>query len=69
MKLYVAAGKDGVMRAVWDAQPYSPAGIVVGHEPVWEQYSSSARATESVIPYTRIVLDGINDKTNGYALR
>jgi twinkle protein len=61
-ELYVAAGKDGVMRAVWDAQPYSPAGIVVGHEPVWEQYLAR-QATESV-PYPDC-LDGINDKTKG----
>jgi len=60
--LYVAAGKDGVMRAVWDAQPYSPAGIVVGHEPVWEQYLAR-QATESV-PYPDC-LDGINEKTKG----
>ena len=61
-ELYVAAGKDGVMRAVWDAQPYSPAGILVGHEPVWEHYLAR-RETESVL-YPPC-LEGINDKTNG----
>lgn len=61
-ELYVATGKDGVMRAVWDAQPYSPAGIVLGHEPVWEQYLAR-RSTESVA-YPDC-LRGINDKTNG----
>ena len=61
-ELYVAAGHHGVMRSVWDAQPYSPAGIVVGHEPVWEQYLAR-QATESV-SYPQC-LQGINDKTNG----
>jgi len=61
-ELYVATGKDGVMRAIWDAQPYSPAGIVLGHEPVWEQYLAR-RDTESVA-YPDC-LRGINDKTNG----
>ena len=61
-ELYVATGKNGVMRAVWDAQPYSPAGIVLGHEPVWEQYLAR-RSTESVA-YPDC-LRGINDKTNG----
>lgn len=61
-ELYVAAGAKGVMQAVWDAQPYSPAGIVVGHEPVWEQYLAR-RDTESVL--YPACLNGINDKTNG----
>ena len=61
-ELYVAAGKDGVMRAIWDAQPYSPAGIIVGHDPVWEQYLAR-RDTESVL-YPQC-LNGINEKTNG----
>jgi len=61
-ELYIATGKDGVMRAIWDAQPYSPAGIIVGHEPVWEQYLAR-RSTES-IAYPDC-LKGINEKTNG----
>ena len=61
-ELYIAAGHHGVMRAIWDAQPYSPAGIVVGHAPVWEQYLAR-QSTESV-PYPDC-LDGINDKTKG----
>lgn len=59
---YMAGHKDAVMRAIWDAQPYSPAGIVLGHEPVWEQYLAR-RSTESVA-YPDC-LRGINDKTNG----
>ena len=61
-ELYQEKGKDGVMRAIWDAQPFSPAGIVVGHEPIWEQYLAR-QATESV-PYPAC-LTGINDKTKG----
>jgi twinkle protein len=61
-ELYQEKGKEGVMRAIWDAQPFSPAGIVVGHEPVWEQYLAR-RSTESVA-YPNC-LSGINDKTKG----
>mgnify|MGYP001042043344 CR=1 FL=1 len=61
-ELYVAAGHHGVMRSVWDAQPYSPAGILVGHEPIWEQYLER-QSTESV-SYPEC-LTGINDKTKG----
>jgi len=61
-ELYVATGMHGVMQAIWDAQPYSPAGIVVGHEPVWEQYLAR-RSTESVA-YPDC-LRGIDNKTKG----
>jgi twinkle protein len=61
-ELYLAASAAGVMRVIWDAQPFSPAGIVVGHEPVWEQYLAR-RSTES-IAYPDC-LTGINDKTKG----
>jgi twinkle protein len=60
--LYAASGAAGVLRVIWDAQPFSPAGIVVGHDPVWEQYLAR-RSTESV-PYP-VCLTGINDKTKG----
>jgi len=61
-ELYLAASAAGVMRAIWDAQPFSPAGIVVGHEPVWEQYLAR-RSTESVA--YPACLKGINDKIKG----
>jgi len=61
-ELYLEQGTKGVMRSVWDAQSYSPAGIVVGHDPVWEQYLAR-QATESVL-YPDC-LTGINEKTNG----
>jgi len=50
------------MEAIWDAQSYSPAGIIMGHEAVWEQYLER-QARESV-PYPDC-LRGINDKTRG----
>jgi len=61
-ELYTAAGYKAVLQAIWDAQSFSPAGIVVGHEPVWEQYLAR-RSTESV-PYPAC-LTGINEKTKG----
>jgi twinkle protein len=61
-ELYLAASAAGVMRVIWDAQPFSPAGIVVGHEPVWEQYLAR-RSIESVA--YPVCLTGINDKTKG----
>jgi len=61
-ELYTAAGYQGVMRVIWDAQPFSPAGIIVGHDPVWEQYLAR-RSTESVA--YPACLTGINDKTKG----
>ena len=30
-------GKDKILRAIWDAQEWSPAGIVMGEE-VWDQF-------------------------------
>ena len=61
-ELYAASGAAGVLRVIWDAQPFSPAGIVVGHDPVWEQYLAR-RSTESVA--YPACLTGINDKTKG----
>jgi len=61
-ELYNTAGYKAVLQAIWDAQSFSPAGIVVGHDPVWEQYLAR-RSTESV-PYPAC-LTGINEKTKG----
>ena len=54
-------GKDSILRAVWDAQPWNPAGIVVGEE-IWEQFKNR-QAVES-IPYPPC-LDGLNTKLKG----
>jgi len=61
-EVYTAKGMKGIYEAIWNAQPYSPAGIIVGHEPVWEQYLAR-RSTESVA-YPDC-LRGINEKTKG----
>jgi twinkle protein len=61
-ELFNQGGYMRVMEAIWDAQPYSPAGIIMGHEAVWEQYLER-QARESV-PYPDC-LRGINDKTRG----
>tara|TARA_R110001606_G_scaffold114734_2_gene242328 strand:+ start:870 stop:2498 length:1629 start_codon:yes stop_codon:yes gene_type:complete len=54
-------GSSKLLQAYWDAQTWSPAGIVVG-EPIWEQFK--ARQSVESIPYPDC-LDGLNDKLNG----
>ena len=50
-----------IQRAIWDAKPYSPAGIKQGEE-LWEAYQQRL-ATVSV-PYPDC-MRGVNDKTKG----
>ena len=57
-------GKDSILRAVWDASEWSPAGIVMG-EQVWEQFK--ARQEVESIPYPTC-LQGLNDKLGGMRL-
>ena len=57
----VKHGWKAVMRGVWDAQPWNPAGIVVGEE-VWDQFIAR-QAVESV-PYPEC-LSGLNTKLKG----
>lgn len=54
-------GKDAILRAVWDAQEWSPAGIVTG-EAIWEQFK--ARQEVESVPYPRC-LSGLNEKLGG----
>ena len=54
-------GPTAVLEAIWDAQPWSPAGILQGQE-LWEKFMER-QATESV-PYPPC-LEGVNEKTNG----
>jgi len=54
-------GYMSILRAIWDAQPWSPAGILQGDE-LWEKFQER-EATES-IPYPNC-LQGVNDKTRG----
>lgn len=57
----ITCGSESLLRAYWDAQTWSPAGLVVG-EKVWEQYKQR-RNTES-IPYPDC-LKGLNNKLKG----
>ena len=52
---------NSIQRAIWDAKPYSPAGIVQGEE-LWEAYQQRL-ATVSV-PFPKC-MTGINEKTKG----
>ena len=54
-------GGKAIMQAIWDAQPWNPAGIVVG-EQIWEQFLS--RQSVESIPYPPC-LDGLNTKLKG----
>ena len=54
-------GKDAILRAVWDAQEWSPAGIVMG-EDIWDQFM--ARQEVESIPYPNC-LSGLNTKLGG----
>ena len=54
-------GSRSILRAIWDAQPWSPAGILQGEE-LWQKFEER-EATES-IPYPDC-LQGVNELTNG----
>ena len=54
-------GSSSLLRAYWDAQTWSPAGLVVG-EKIWDQYKQR-RNTKSV-PYPDC-LAGLNEKIKG----
>lgn len=54
-------GSATLMSCVFNAKPYSPAGIVRG-QAVWEQYKE--RQTTVSVPYP-MCLNGLNDKLNG----
>ena len=54
-------GHMSIIEAIWDAQPWSPAGILQGEE-LWEKLLER-QSTESV-PYPPC-LSGVNEKTNG----
>lgn len=54
-------GKDAILRAIWDAKEWSPAGIIVG-DAVWEHFK--ARQDIKSVPYPSC-LQGLNDKLEG----
>ena len=57
----ISVGPDPIIRAIWNAQQWSPAGIVVG-EQVWEQFM--ARKDIESVPYPDC-LSGLNTKLKG----
>ena len=54
-------GPDSLVQSYWNAQTWSPAGIVTG-EAIWEQYKE--RQAVKSIPYPNC-LQGLNDKLKG----
>lgn len=54
-------GSDSIMRAIFDARVFSPAGVVRG-EKIWEQYKTQQDTVS--VPYPEC-LSGLNDKLQG----
>ena len=54
-------GFMSILRAIWDAQKWSPAGIVEGEE-LWEAYAQREQTIS--VPYPPC-LQGVNDKVKG----
>ena len=54
-------GSESLLRAYWDAQTWSPAGLIVG-EKIWDQYKQ--RKNTQSIPYPEC-LSGLNEKLKG----
>lgn len=54
-------GTDAIMSAIWDAQPWSPSGILQG-DTLWDKFLDR-EATES-IPYPAC-MEGVNNLTKG----
>jgi len=57
----LAHGPSSLVEAIWNAQAWSPAGIVMGEE-VWEMYQKRKNITS--IPYPEC-LSGLTDKLDG----
>lgn len=57
----VKHGSETLMKCIFDAQPYSPAGVVKGEE-IWKQYIE--RAATPSIPYPECI-GGLNEKIKG----
>ena len=54
-------GAEILQRCIWDAQPWSPAGIVLG-EQIWKQFTD--RQNIESVPYPAC-LSGLNEKIKG----
>ena len=57
----VKHGSETLMRCIFDAQAYSPAGVVKGEE-IWKQYLE--RANTPVLPYPECI-GGLNERIKG----
>ena len=60
-EVLIESGHKDVLRAIWDARPWSPVGIMQG-EAIWEEFTKR-QAIES-IPYPDC-LNGLNTKLKG----
>ena len=58
---YVKHGKDAIMRAIWDAQTYSPAGIISGTK-IWDEFVKRKNTVSHPYPDC---MTGVNDKVKG----
>jgi len=57
----ITHGYMALLRAIWDAQPWSPSGIVQG-EALWEVYEEREKTIS--VPYPPC-LEGVNEKVKG----
>ena len=57
----IELGEEALQKCIWDAQPWSPAGIVVG-EQIWSQFKD--RQLVESVPYPQC-LEGLNQKLKG----
>jgi twinkle protein len=60
----VKHGAETLIRQLWDAQPFNPAGIVKGEE-VWEHFKRRQDTVSLAYP---VCLQGVNEKTHGMRL-
>lgn len=57
----VKHGREALMKCVWDAKSFSPAGVMKGEE-IWAQYQQ--RSNTKALPYPPC-LEGLNEKLKG----
>ena len=60
-ELLMNYGSQALLQAYWDAQTWSPSGIVVG-EPIWDSFKDRQETVS--VPYPEC-LEGLNDKLQG----
>lgn len=60
-EVLIKHGSEELMKCVWDAKSFSPAGVMKGEE-IWEQYQQ--RSNTKALPYPPC-LEGLNEKLKG----